>query len=296
MNPRQSPSRSLRVAVLCCTLVLAAAPATRAQSAAAVPLCRSLGSDLEAKVQGVFESLHPYDGCDETFAKCLARKPPHPVVLRLAEALCRQVKEGRSRSELERSLTRRAQSVLPLGKPATFSLDESMATGIAGAPITAVVYVCARCPFCKVFVPELHRELVEGPLKGTVRLFFRPFPLKDHASSTEGGLAILAAARLGAFWPFLSKLYSDYDAFCPKLLPDWAAGLGLERAVFERYLGDPTLRDALVAAKQEGLRNKVEATPTLFLDGRKYLYDLTVVSVVDVLQELLERQTEHAAP
>ena len=58
--------------------------------------------------------------------------------------------------------------------------------------------------------------------------------------------------------------------------------------VFEQAYADPKTRDALVAAKQEGLRNKVSATPTLFIDGRPYQYELNAAAVIDVLEEAYE--------
>ncbi len=286
---RRKHSRIASVAVLSFALVLVAVPAVRAQSMEAAPACKRLSADLKAKAQGMFEKLHPYDGCDETFAKCLARKSPHPVVVRLAADVCRKVKAGKSKAEIERALTRRARSALPMGKPATFALDEAMAAGPADAPITVVVYACARCPFCKVFVPAFYREVTDGALAGKVRLYFRPFPLKDHAGAMEGGLAMLSAARHGAFWKYLTKVYENYDTFCPKLLPDWAAAVGIDRAAFEQTYSDPTTRKLLVASKQEGLRNKVAATPTVFVNGRKYVYELNTDAVVDVVLEMLER-------
>ena len=44
-------------------------------------------------------------------------------------------------------------------------------------------------------------------------------------------------------------------------------------------------------ARKEGIRNKVEATPTLFIDGRRYSYELETPVLVDVLQEEWERVT-----
>jgi protein-disulfide isomerase len=158
--------------------------------------------------------------------------------------------------------------------------------------VTAVVYACSRCPFCKVMVPALHKAVTDGPLAGKVRLYLRPFPLKTHTNSTEGGLAMVSAAQLGRFWPFTLRLYASFDSFSPKVLPDWAVASGMERAAFERAYADPKTRDALVAAKQEGLRNKVSATPSIFVDGHPYLYDLTTEAVLDVLAEAYEAARE----
>ena len=125
----------------------------------------------------------------------------------------------------------------------------------------------------------------DGPLAGKVRLYVRPFPLKRHPGSSEGGLALLAAAKLGRFWPFTLLLYQQFDKFTPAILPEWAEKAVLDRVAFEHILADPKTRDELVAAKQEGLRNKVDATPSLFIDGRPYVYEVKLEPILDVLQE-----------
>jgi protein-disulfide isomerase len=253
--------------------------------------CDAVPADRKALVRDLFATLHPYDGCDETFARCLTAKPPKPVVLRLASDICRQVKAGDERKQIEQRLAKRAQTMLPTGPRATIALDEAMCAGSATAKVTTVVYACARCPFCKVMVAALHKAVTDGPLAGKVRLYFRPFPLKSHENSTEGGLAMVSAAKLDRFWPFTLHMYERFDSFCPKVLPDWAEAVGMDHEAFEREYADPKNREALVAAKQEGLRNKVSATPSIFIDGYPYLYDLTTDAVLDVLEEAYEAKT-----
>lgn len=275
---------STRTVLACMLFVLAGPALARAQT----PVCDGLPADRKGMVGEIFTALHPYDGCDETFARCLAAKPPKPVVLRLASDICRQVKAGADRKQVERNLAKRAQTMLPSGPRVSFALDESTRAGAAQAPIEMVVYACSRCPLCKTTVPPLYQAVTEGPLAGMARLYLKPFPLKTHAQSTEGGLAMMAAAKLGHFWPFVQVLYKNFDSFCPSVLPDWAVSAGMDRAAFESSYADPKTREALVASKQEGLRNKVNSTPTIFIDGRQYFYDLSKDAVIDVVEEVYE--------
>ncbi len=272
------------VALVAYALLLTGAGMVWAQT----PECDALSDRDAALAREVFSALHPYDGCDDTFARCLARPSPEPVVLRLASSICRQIVTGKDRSQIEHALARRAQSLLSLGTPARIELDEKTRAGVKDAPITAVVYACARCPFCGVMVPALHAAVTDGPLAGKVRLYFRPFPLKDHPGATEGGLAMVAAAELGRFWPFVLTLYERYDSFAPERLPAWAEEVGLSPDAFQAAVADPASREKLVSGKREGLRNGVGETPALFIDGRRYLYDLAPEAVIDVLEEAYE--------
>jgi protein-disulfide isomerase len=77
--------------------------------------------------------------------------------------------------------------------------------------------------------------------------------------------------------------------FCPQAFPDWAALVGLDKAAFEKETAKSDPRSALIASKQEGIRNKVNATPTLFINGRKYVYEIDAKVITDVLQEEYDR-------
>lgn len=256
--------------------------------AAATP-CDRLTGDKPARAAKLFASTYPYDCCDETLARCLQQKPVCKLAQRLRDAICRSILKGDSDEKIAGALERRARSMLPSGKRATFDLAGCELAGVASAPVQLVVYACARCPFCRQVVPDLHRIATSGPLKGQVALCFRPFPISGHKGATEGGMAFVAAQQQRRFWPLTLKLYGEYDRFAPEKLPDQAAAVGLDRGRFARALGDAALRQQLVAAKKEGLRNGVSATPTLFINGRRYHGALDRETLLDVLEEEADR-------
>jgi protein-disulfide isomerase len=247
--------------------------------------CRGLSAAQEAQKATLFQTLHPYDVCDGTFAQCLAASPVEPLVKRHAADLCRLLKEGKESAEIQRLYSKRALTMLPGGPRVDIPVEPVTLAGDPQAPVTVAVYACVRCPFCSVMLPLLHKEVTEGSLKGRVKLHYRSFPLKDHAGSAEGGLAVLAAGRQGKFWPMLLKLYADFAVFKVEDLPGAAATLGLDGARFQADLASEETKKLLVATKQEGFRNKVASTPTLFIDGRRYQYENRFDVVLDVLQE-----------
>jgi protein-disulfide isomerase len=243
----------------------------------------------------VLKSQHPYDCCDGTILSCLKRKPVCRLAQRLADDVCRRAAKGQKRDRIERALARRATSMMPGGKTHPINLSGLTPAGNAKAPVTAVLYLCARCPFCARLAPQLHQSVVAGELKGKVKLYVRAFPIRSHPHSTEGGMAMLAAQKLGKFWDFLLHMYANFKRFDPAKLPDCAAAKGMDRERFRQLLTNKQLRKRLVASKKEGVRNKVDSTPTLFINGRKYSGDLDAVQVVDVLAEEYERVTKTAS-
>jgi protein-disulfide isomerase len=257
--------------------------------AAGTPVCDELSGPKRELAQGLLSSQHPYDCCDESIARCLEAKRVCSLAYRLAERICSRVAAGQSRKAIVRALSLRARSMMPLTKPAKISLDGFEPVGEEGSPVELVEYACARCPFCAKATPKLYDLVTKGPLKGKVRFYFKPFPIRYHEHAKVANLGLMAAMRLGRFWPFMQHVYRHFDAFSPQKQPTWAEKSGLKRSEFTRVLGESKTREMLVASKKEGLRNGVDATPTFFISRRRYVGDHDVAELIDVLEEEYER-------
>ena len=255
--------------------------------AAQTKTCDALRGAQREVAQAVLSSQHPYDCCDDTIAACLRKKPVCRLVERLADDVCRRAAAGKSRAEIERELERRAASTM--GSKHAIDLGGAAVAGDPGAKATIVVYACARCPFCARLVPALHQSVTSGRLQGKAKLFVRPFPIRKHPHSTVAAMAWMAANKLGRFWDMVLTMYSNFDRFDPAKLPDWASSAGLDRDKFRALLDDPALREKLAESKKEGVRNKVDVTPTIFIDGRRYQASLDRETIEDFVEERLEQ-------
>jgi protein-disulfide isomerase len=253
--------------------------------------CDALTSEQKSQARALLASEHAYDCCDKTLAQCLEKKPVCTLVRRLTDDICRRVAKGQSRADIQRELARRASSMVPTGKRAMVDETATAIAGSADAKVTLTVYLCPRCPFCAHLVPDLYESVTKGRLAGKVKLVARPFPVRTHPGSTEAGLGMVAAHRLGRFWEFLLQLYRDFDRFDPAHVDDIAARAGLDREAFKKTAQEPGTRQVLVDAKKEGVRNSVESTPTFFINGRKYQGEMTREVLEDVLEEEHDRVT-----
>ncbi len=276
-----------RVLLLLSIVLLSPLPA--ASVFAQTPTCNKLAGSQKKLAKALLDSEHPYDCCDRTIAKCLKQKPVCALAYRLAENICRRVAKGEDEKQIKRALSRRARTAMQSKKAAAIELDGVPVIGEADAPITLVEYACARCPFCAKITPVLHEAVVQGPLKGKVKLYFKLFPIRSHQYGKEGGLALLAAAKLGRFWDYLIYLYDRFDQYCPAKQAEWAQNMGMDASAFERIAQDPATREALVKSKKEGLVNKVDATPTFFINGKKYSGEAKAEELIDFLEEEYER-------
>jgi protein-disulfide isomerase len=98
-----------------------------------------------------------------------------------------------------------------------------------------------------------------------------------------------AAAKLGKFWPFVLKLYEQFHSYDPARLREYAAAVGADPKRFDELMRDGSLRSRLVESKKEGVRNGVESTPALFIDGHRYTGELELPVVIDVVEEEYDR-------
>ena len=251
--------------------------------------CDGLTAPQRQAARAILDSQHPYDCCDGTISECLKQRPVCKLAKRLADDVCRRVAAGQDRASIERALAKRATSMMRTAAPTPIDISNAPAAGVPEAKVTVVAYLCGRCPFCARLTPELHKLVTEGPLKGKAKLHVREFPIRSHEYSTEAAMAMMAAASMGKFWPYVLQLYAGFDTFTPASLVEWAVAKGMDREQFTRLLNDRTLRSRLVASKKEGIRNKVSATPTIFLNGYKYEGDLSVTALQDVIEEEFDR-------
>ncbi len=270
------------------TLIVLALTVVTTSVAAKPADCVDLCDNAQEVVDAIFSSQHPYDGCDRTYARCLEQDQPHPLVIRLANYICRRAAGGKTEEEVTRSLERRALTMMRPGTTHEIDLEANPPKGNPDAKVTLVAYLCATCPFCSRILPQLIEEVTEGRLKDKAVLHVRVFPLRGHPVSNEAALAITAAGRLGKYWEYFLRLYEDYDRLREDRLAGWAEEVGLDRARFEEEYESGETRQALVEARKEGRRNDITATPTFFLNGRRYQADMDLETIVDIVKEEME--------
>jgi protein-disulfide isomerase len=257
-------------------------------AAAQTKTCDALKGEPRVVASNVLNTQHPYDCCEGTISECLVKKPVCKLAVRLADDVCRRAGAGKSQTEIERELVRRAASAL--GPKLKLDVSQSSIAGDPKAPVEIVAYLCARCPFCAKLEPQLYLSVTQGKLKGKAKLVVRPFPIRSHKHSTLAAKALLAAERQGKFWDFLNYMYAHFDQFDPEKLEEFAAKAGLDAERFRAALADPALENTLVASKKEGIRNHVEATPTLLVNRRKYEAEAAIVAIEDFVEEQAEQK------
>lgn len=271
------------------TAILSALLFGAGQAHAQASRCDGLSAEQKALAAEIMSTQHPYDCCDDTILNCLDRKPTCILAMRLAKSICRQVTTGQDKAKIIRGLSRRARSMLPAAEFARIDLTGVPKAGSADAPVILVEYGCPRCPFCSEITPMLREAVTDGALKGKTKLYFKIFPIRGHAFSKEAALAFMASAELGRFWEYALHAFSHFDSFSVEKQAEWAEAVGLDRKAFQQVVEDPATETRLVEIKKEGILNKVEITPTFFINGREYVGELGLEDLIDVVEEEFDR-------
>jgi len=262
-------------------IILSTAPSAIGRT----PACAALDDRQRQVADEILGSEYLYDCCDDTISRCLEARPDNRLAVLVTDDVCRRVAAGETAPQIRRALSRRARSMVGGGAPAEVDLAAAPVFGRSDAPVTVVIYACARCPYCSKLVPALYEAVDDGPLHNDARLAFRVFPIRGHEGSTEAGLAFAAAAAMDRFWPFMLYAYRHFDEFTAGRQLQWAQTAGLDPDEFAARLEDPATREALVASKKEGLVNGVEETPTLLINGRRWVADLEIEEIESAVEE-----------
>ncbi len=251
--------------------------------------CAALDEGQAARAHTLFASLYIHDCCDRTLDECLEAQAVCALAERIAANVCRRVAAGQDDEQIARALAGRARTFLPGYPLAEVDLSEVPVAGDPDAPVTLVEFADARGIHCARMTPPLLDAVETGPLAGKVRLAVVLFPLRSNPHAKEAGLAVLAAAQMGAPWAYLQDVFDGFETFAVDQRRARAEALGLDGERFEALLAEPALTERLVAGKRAGLELGVEGTPTFFIDGRRYEGEMEVEELVDVLEEAHDR-------
>jgi protein-disulfide isomerase len=96
----------------------------------------------------------------------------------------------------------------------------------------------------------------------------RDFPLTQHENAFKAAEAAEAARAQGKYWEYAHLLFTNQKALEVPKLKEYATQVGLDRQKFDALLDSGQLADKVQADSVEGTRIGVNATPTLFINGR----------------------------
>jgi protein-disulfide isomerase len=146
------------------------------------------------------------------------------------------------------------------------STDDQPSRGVASAPVTLIEFTDYQCPSCAAMQPVLERVVSEYGER--LRLVVRDFPLQQHANAFKAAEAAEAARAQGKYWEYIKLLFANQQALDVPKLKEYATQLGLDRQKFDAMLDSGQFATKVQSDLNDGSRIGVNATPTIFVNGR----------------------------
>ena len=189
--------------------------------------------------------------------------------------------------------------VIPFGKhpfeETRLELEKKVtgpARGPANAPVTIVEFSDLQCPHCKEANPTIERLLNDNP---NVRLVFQNFPLPMHnwAQKAAAYADCVGKSSNDAFWRVIASVYEQQAQItaenADQKLTELADQAGVKGADMAACSATPEAQARVDASVNLGKSVEVNATPTLFINGRPVGVN---GNNYDVLKQLVDFSTK----
>jgi len=169
--------------------------------------------------------------------------------------------------------------------------------GDPAATVTAVIFGDFQCPLCKKEAEEMRPNLLKT-FPSKVRVYFKDFPLESiHPWARAGSIAGRCIYRQDpqAFWKYHDWIYGiqneiSVDNLSSKV-QEWAGQNNLDATQLGACIANKATEADVNNNIAEGRALGVDATPTMYLNGRK------VVGAMDwaSMERLINFELEHQA-
>lgn len=174
----------------------------------------------------------------------------------------------------------------------TFTDTNDPSFGPADAKVVVRAFGDFQCPACAAAEPAF--QYARRTYGDRVRFVWNDFPLTTiHPNAMVSSIAARCAEDQGKFWEYHDMLYQQQAAWSgesnPKtILTSYAKTLGLDEGSFTTCLNKETPRGKVTDDMSEGNRNRVDSTPTFFVDNRRIV---GVLQNADWDREILAKLT-----
>jgi protein-disulfide isomerase len=229
-------------------------------------------------------------GCDMKVAECRVKDPGCTYSKGMSGVLVDSMKAGKSTPEALKAAVASKFGHVPehklLDDPVLIPVANDPSIGPANARITLVEFSDFQCPYCIKAVGQLKAAMKAYP--NDIKLIFKQFPLDSHSQAAGAALAAMAAHRQGKFWEMHDALFAHREDLSRNALPSIAGAAGLDVKRFNADLMSAEIKNLVLRDISDGEKAGVDATPTIFIDGRRYNGSLSLDSLRPVLDAELK--------
>ncbi len=202
-------------------------------------------------------------GSPHSLGQCVQSHPECRHSRRLAQIAAIEAGRGVTAAEIGVELARYDQGFRDARQ--SFKVDERQCRG-KGA-VTLVEFSDFECPHCAVLRPILEKFAADNASK--VRLCWMSFPLTQHPNSMPAAQATLLARDKGKMWAVHDAIFENQRRLSPDVIQEILVQAGISTADWRKALADKTYKEQAETQRAAGVAAGVDATPTVFVNGRK---------------------------
>jgi protein-disulfide isomerase len=160
-----------------------------------------------------------------------------------------------------------------------FKDDNDPAQGPAESKVVVRVFGDLQCPSCAA--AEAGLKYAMKTYGDKVRFIWNDFPLTQlHPNAMNAAQAARCAEEQGKFWEYADLLYTQQSAWEKLDAPvtkftEYAKALSLREDTFNSCFASQTYRTKILDDMDEGNANDVNATPTFFINNKRFVGVMT---------------------
>jgi protein-disulfide isomerase len=152
---------------------------------------------------------------------------------------------------------------------------------------TIVIFADYACEFCSDTVSALKDLVRQKP--GEIKLIWKDYPENDPAAPAfAASLAARCAGEQGKFWEYSSALFALSGSFGEKSLKSLADSLGIDQGKFDACLKDGRESAIIKDNIFEADALMISGLPTIFINGREFLGQMTDEDLREAVKKLVE--------
>lgn len=243
-------------------------------------------------VEKKLRTISSYGRCNKSLAECVQMKEKHGSSARLARDVFIFMAQGAADKDIAKWIKMRKTMAHP--KPMDvrgIKIDGLTPLGKADAPVVVVEYSDFQCPFCAMTSPVLIKLV--NKMKDKARLYFKQFPIKGHPRALSAARACVASDDFEKFWMFCPKLFENRNDLSDEKILQLAVGCGMDKGAFAKKMNADDTLNRIADEKMEGLKNQVQGTPAIFINGKEFLAQPTAELLKDRIEEELDIMNGH---
>lgn len=168
---------------------------------------------------------------------------------------------------------------IPVAKSAYSGFGEDYRKGGDQASVVLVEFADFQCPSCARFaatLSSLHEEFGDRLL-----IVFKNFPLDKtcnqslnnqiHENACAMAVGARCAGQFGKFWPFHDQLYTKQKEANEAEVKKMLVASGIPTGDVDSCFSSPSKYEKIKADVDLGLSLDVDGTPSVYINGRKYI-------------------------